>query len=377
MDFGFLFNYSMQQNPAEKLSPGLLNRVMLIDRALKQSGNKLFCFSPSNIRSTKQPVPGYRLDGNQFVATEAQVPTVNGNWTHRTRKLMEQGMGYQELLDWSYENGIGIYVPLEFSELVANKLETYRVISRFDANLHPYTEPYRQSRAQLDHFMTQNELIFLKPRGGNKGDEIISLRKDSDGFCLKCFAHGRQQRKHLSSLDAAFKAIRNHTQGTMRYIIQQGVESMRLENRVFDLRVIMIYDGAQWDWVHEARLSAENSDLSNVNQGGSSIETELLLAELAGETEASATMVRLQNTAFDLATYLDSLHPDSIMEVAFDFVLGTDNQIYLVEINTKPGLASIGFSHSLDNLTAEEEHLFERWVYPHTSSLARFLQSKA
>jgi hypothetical protein len=138
----------------------------------------------------------------------------------------------------------------------------------------------------------------------------------------------------------------------------------------------MLFDGSTWNWIHEARLSAEHSDLSNVSQGGTSVATEDLLIDLAGADAANVLLQQLQISSFELAAYLDSLHPGGIMEVAFDFVVGKDSTLHLVEINTKPGLASIGFTHSIAELEPEHEKLFERWVYPHTDSLARFLQSK-
>ena len=366
----------MKTNPIERLSPGLFNRVMLIDSVLKQHGSRLFYYSPKHIRSRNKRVPGYLIEENQFISTKADVPSVNGNWTYATRKLLEQGMGYQRFIEWMKENQVSVFVPLEFSELAANKLASYQLISRLSSDLHPYTEPFRQSASQLQHFLDRNSLVFLKPRSGNKGDQIISLRHIADGFQITYFSSGTQQRFSAKSIAETRNFLRKLTKGTMRYIIQRGVESMRLDHRVFDLRVIMLFDGSRWDWIHEARLSAEDSDLSNVSQGGISVTVQDLLAEVLPPEEAGSTVRKLQEVSFELADYLDSLHPGQIMEVAFDFVVGTDGSINLVEMNTKPGLASIGFSHSAFELNDQQEKLFQRWVYPHTDSLAKFLQSK-
>ncbi len=366
----------MNTNPIERLSAGLFNRVMLIDQVLKKDGHRLFYYSPKHIRSSLEPVPGYLIEERRFVSTRAEIPKVNGNWTYGTRQLLEQGMGYQAFADWSQENQVEVYVPLEFSELVANKLETFRLISLFRNDLHPYTEPYRQSVNQLQHFMERNDLVFLKPRAGNKGDQIISLRQQGKDFLIKYFSGGAQQKFKAATISEAQAFVKDITDGTNRYVIQEGIESLRLGQRVFDLRVIMLFDGARWDWIHEGRLSAENSDLSNVSQGGLSVPAEDLLIESVGPDSASLVMHNLRDISFELAEHLNTLHPGAIMEVAFDFVVGSDMKLQLVEINTKPGLASIGFSQSIVELDPNQEALFEQWVYPHTNSLAQFLASK-
>jgi hypothetical protein len=136
----------------------------------------------------------------------------------------------------------------------------------------------------------------------------------------------------------------------------------------------MVHDGRRWTWFHEARLSAGGSDVSNISQGGITVVTEELLQAVLDSEAAQQKIHELESVSFALAGYLETLHPGELMEVAFDFVLDREANLYLVEINTKPGLLHIGFHRSVLERTPDEEPLFERWVYPHTSALARFLQ---
>jgi hypothetical protein len=88
-------------------------------------------------------------------------------------------------------------------------------------------------------------------------------------------------------------------------------------------------------------------------------------------------LYELKSESFGLAAYLDRLHPGEIMEIAFDFAIDREGRLRLLEVNTKPGLAGIGSSVTIYDKRPEDEPLFERWVYPHAASLARFLLAKA
>ena len=94
---------------------------------------------------------------------------------------------------------------------------------------------------------------------------------------------------------------------------------MRHRRSTFDIRVTMLHDGRAWHWLHEARLSPEGSDVSNVWQGGQILVTEDLLLELVGSEEQQQILYELKSESFGLAAYLERLHPGDILEVAFDF----------------------------------------------------------
>lgn len=375
-DIGFLYNCSLNTNPGERISPSLLNRVALVDSYLRERGHQLLFYSPKQIRYDTETLLGYRFEAGEFVPASAPVPVVNGNWTYQTRRLLEKGMGYQAFVNWTEEAQIGVYVPLAFSELVGNKTETYALVRSYHESLHPHSEPYRNSVQQLQHFVETAPLTFIKPRSGNKGDRIVTLRREKKGFSVSFYESGKHEQESASDLESANEIVGKILEGKRRYLIQQGIEILPYGDSVFDIRVVMLYDGDDWNWLHEARLSAPNKDLSNVSQGGRSVETEALLFDVLGGDTARSTLDDLKSEAFGLAAFLEKLHPGDLMEIAFDFVVDTESRLHLLEINTKPGLVSIGFEKSIYEKKPEDEALFERWVLPHARSLAKFLSKK-
>lgn len=376
---GFQHNYSLHTDLTQRFSPSLINRVALIERSLRPEGFRLFLYNPTEVDLEDARVQGLVLgEQGKFEPHAEPIPAVNGNWTHRTRRLLDQGVGYQEFVRWTQARGVGTYVPHALSELLGNKLETYKLVRGFHENLHPHCESYRNTQNQLQHFVESGPLTFLKPRTGSKGEGILTLRRGGDGLTLTRYEKGARREQPLANLAEARSALAEATiDGETTYIIQHGVETLRYEDATFDIRVTMLHDGRRWHWLHEARLSRGGSDVSNVSQGGAILPTEHLLFELLG-TEASQEMLyHLQSEAFGLAQFLETLHPGEVLELAFDFVIDSEGQLRLLEINTKPGLAGIGSNISVFDKGPEDEEAFERWVYPHTRYLAEFLMTRA
>ena len=367
----------MRTNPRERLSPSILNRVALIDAHLRSSGMRVFYYSPKHISPSGCRVPGYVLEDGEFRPLKSEVPAVNGNWTYQTRRLLDQGMGFQRFVDWVGSHGAGVYVPPAFSELVGDKYEAYRLVQGYRENLQPHCELYRHSPRQLGNFVDGSRVTFIKPCAGNKGDGIVTIRQRHANLELIHYGGRRSARSEHSCVEGAAGALAALIGMKKRHVIQEGVDTLRFENRVFDIRVVMFHDGRRWGWVHEARLSPCGSDLSNVSQGGTSVMTEELLFNILGRDDARNLLDTLRDESFGLAAYLEQLHPGDLMELAFDFVIDRESRLHLIEINTKPGLASIGFLRTVYDKRPEHEPLFERWVYPHIAAMARFLESKA
>jgi hypothetical protein len=343
---------------------------------LREADKRVFFYSPKHVTEAAATVPGYVLDEDEFVPTTSEVPLVNGNWTYQTRRLLEKGMGYRRFVDWAEQRGIGVYVPYAFSELVHDKYETYRLVRAHHETLHPYCEPYRRSARQLERFVDSSPSTFIKPRAGSKGNRITTLKRDRNGLSVTFYHAGRQRRFAAKSIAEASEFVRYLTKGKTRYVIEHGIDTLPYGDCVFDIRVVMVHDGRTWTWFHEARLSPRGSDVSNVSQGGSAVVTEELLHAVLGAEAAQQKLRELESEAFALAVYLDKLHPGDLMEVAFDFVLDHEAKLHLVEINTKPGLMHVGFLRKVFDTLPDEEPLFERYVYPHTAALARFLRNK-
>ncbi len=374
MFVGLLCNCTRKTDQTRKLSPSVVNRAFLLEELLGPSGIHVFLYSPRRVTS-KRRVEGYRIEGHALVEDRCAVPRVNANWTYATRRLIDKGMGYRRFKRWTRENGIDVYVPYEFSELVSNKQKAYEVVRAYDDALHPHTEVFDRSPAQIDAFLARSDVVFIKPRAGNKGNRIFVLRRSGSEFSLNYYDTRARRSFPSISLKAALALIEGAAVGE-RYVIQEGVESLRYQDAVFDVRVVMVHDGSEWHSILETRLAPTRSELSNVFQGGSIRLTEELLASLLGEQEGRAVEQEIRRTSHGLAESLDSLYPAALPELGFDFVLDRERKLHLVEVNAKPGVAGIGSEEKLFDWHPENEPLYEHWVRPHAKHLAGFVRSK-
>lgn len=376
---GLLCNCSDKQDPRSELSPSVINRAFLIDRILRPSGIDVFLYSPLSLTPEDVPggraVPGFRVEGDDLVPDSRPIPRVNANWTYRTRKLLDRGMGYRPFKRWAKEHGVSVFVPFGFAEMVSDKRRTYAVVEEHAPGLHPHTEDYIRSPVQIEAFMKRCEIVFLKPRAGNRGNQIFVLRRGEDGITLKYYDHGEQRRLSPLTVEGAMSLI-DAAAGDKNYVIQEGVDSLRFRDAVFDVRVVLVNDSKRWHAILETRLAPAGSDLSNIFQGGSIRVTEELLEEILGEAGARSLERKLREGSLALAASLEARFPGDLMEIGLDFVIGRDQRLHLVEVNAKPGLAGLGSETRIFDWKPEESEAYDRWVDPHVRHVARFLAAK-
>lgn len=371
---GLLCNCKQKGDPVAKLSPSLFNRAILLGEELARDGIEVLLLSPRRVQANGD-VKGYLVRGRDVVAVSTQVPQINANWTYATREMINRGMGYERFKRWTAERGIEVYVPYELSELLANKRDTYELVSEFDPTLHPRTEELDGTTEQLETFLQRSELVFVKPRAGHKGDRIFVLRRSGSNYSLKHYHKGICRSLEPITIGAAMAIIEIAATDTP-YVIQKGIESLRLRGCVFDVRVVMVNDGSRWHSILETRVAPPGSDLSNIFQGGSIHATEEILEAELGREAAQALLKNIQSRACGLADYLESRFPGRVMELGLDLVIDRDLGIHLVEINAKPGLSGWASERKIFDWKSEDQAYYDRTVRPHIRHLANFLRSK-
>ncbi len=371
---GLLCNCSPTRDPKEELSPSLINRAFLIDRMLRPSGIALFLFSPLGVTSLAETA-GYTVHGDDLLASTKPLPRVNANWTYGTRRLLKQGMGYNHFKRLTSDNQIQIYVPYAFSELVSNKRKAYEVVRDYAPGLHPHTEDFVGSAAQVQSFLDRVDLVFIKPRSGNRGNRIFVLRKTVGGLSLKYYEQGKQTLMSNLSLETALGIVLASA-GGRSYVIQDGIETSRLDGSVFDIRVVMVNDGSQWHSIFETRLGPQGSDLTNIFQGGTIRITESVLSNLYGDQGTRGLEEEIKRVSHGVARHLETIYPAALIELGLDFILDREQNLHLVEINAKPGVAGFGSETKLFEWTADDEANYQRWVLPHVTHLASFLKMR-
>jgi len=178
---GILCNCSDKSDPTSQLSPSIINRAFLIDRALRSAGIEVFLYSPVELSADdtvgRSRVAGFRVEGDTLTPAQRVIPRVNASWTYRTRKLIDRGMGYRPFQKWAKAQGLSVFVPFGFAEMVSDKRRAFTVVNECLPGLHPHTEDYIGSPRQIEAFFERSGIVFLKPRAGNRGNQIFVLRR--------------------------------------------------------------------------------------------------------------------------------------------------------------------------------------------------------
>jgi glutathione synthase/RimK-type ligase-like ATP-grasp enzyme len=371
---GVLCNVDVDGDPREQLSASVINRTFLIGGLLADAGVRLFVYCPKDVAPSGE-VRGFRLEDQQLVPSRLPVPRVNANWSYRTRQLLRHGMGYESFKHWMRTRGNDVYVPYEFSELVSNKLKAYENVRAWNESLHPHTEGFAGSPAQIEAFLARSKTVFLKPRAGHKGNRVFVLRRADQGYALEYY-DSRERRSFPRVSLAAVLGLVEAAAGREWYVVQEGVESLRYEGSVFDVRVVMVHDGEDWHALFESRVSPPGSELSNVYQGGTIRRTQELLTATVGEQASGAVEQRLHEISVGLARHFESQFPGALPEIGLDFVIDAQATPRLVEVNAKPGISGIGSERKVFDWTEDERAVHEQWTMPHMKHLAGFLRRK-
>jgi hypothetical protein len=358
-----------------KLSPSLLNRAILLGEELAPDGIEVLLLSPRRVQENGD-VAGYLVKGGSLQPVSADIPQINANWTYATRELINRGMGYERFKRWTRDRGIEIYVPYELSELLTNKRDTYEFVNAYYPGLHPRTEEFDGTAEQVESFLQRSGLAFIKPRAGHKGDRIFVLRRSGSNYSLKHYYAGVCRLLEPLTIGAVMAIVEIAATDTP-FVIQEGIESFRVDGCVFDVRVVVVNDGSQWHSIFETRLAPPGSDLSNVFQGGSIRVTEELLTAELGQTAGEALVEKIRRVSEEVAQTIESRFPGRVMELGLDFVLDSELGIHMVEINAKPGLAGWASERKIFDWKPEDAAYYDRSVRPHILHLARFLRLKA
>jgi glutathione synthase/RimK-type ligase-like ATP-grasp enzyme len=369
-------------NIRDGVIPGLtarkwMYRAVSMNETLKKQGIELFIYAYNQVDPDTETVRGYVIENNKFVRKEGTIPAVNYDWFLGQKvNVHKHNLSYTQFADWAAEKNIQIYPNKAYIALSKDKFISYKTIAEFNSDLAIYTEIYSNSIEQIQTFLKKSPTIFIKPQFGNSGIGIIVIKKHKDKYGFNYYDKGQEASLTFDSLAAALGEA-NKIIGKQPYVIQNGVNTAKIDSSTFDIRLVVIGNQNSWDIITEVRLGAKESDLSNVAQGGSCIELDDLLNRLSYKTPAETFKKRLLDTAYKLTSFLDAYYPSHMMEMAYDIIVDTNHKIHITEINCKPGSPMIFTSfNNMFNLNEDEKVLYNKYIVPHGTALANSLKKR-
>jgi hypothetical protein len=173
-------------------------------------------------------------------------------------------------------------------------------------------------------------VLFLKPDLGMKGQGVMKVSREEEDYIIRTAYHTH---KYPSKKLAALKL--KHLIGDKRYIVQQGIDLIKLEDKPIDFRALM-HLKPEGDWRFfgiMGKVAAPNSFVTNHSNGGKAIR--LYDALGVSKEEGKEWYLQIKDISLLIASAMKEHFP-KIAELGLDIAIDTERKIWLVEANTKP-----------------------------------------
>ncbi len=226
--------------------------------------------------------------------------------------------------------------PKRRYQYVASKWKKTQLLLENEA-IRPYIpETLRLTKENFYYMIMMYSVVYLKPESGMKGNGIIRIEYDDEVNVYLIQASNAS--RMVSSISPVFQWLKRKTAG-YKYLIQQGIDLISLENQPIDFRVLL--QKPKRDWVYSGivgKLGEPNSITTNLAQGGKAISFREALSKTLDLSleEMKELKDQLQQLSFTIAHQLTLSYP-GLRELGIDYAIDKEGQFWILEVNTTPG----------------------------------------
>jgi len=381
---GFIADLSHKKSPEKELWHFHFDRLVPISQYLESRGIQVFLYSPADVDFKNNLANGYLLTGNKFHATTITTPQVNGDWSVSLRSaLKKRERNYKDFLGWIQKYQIRIYSSFEFSNLVSDKNKISSIVTQIDGIKQPESATLQNIDSQVPLYLEKYPMVFIKPQYGSKSERIIVLKKNPNGinfyyYPTKFNSPGLRVHKTCSTIPEVRNMVKQYAINET-FLIQQGIEVPRYKNSPVECRVLMVSDGLKWHPFHIIYLGFPDTHISNQpHTDHNSVDTLKVLTSLYGAKEAEKILKSLLSLSAAITERLDKMYPGVVHEMAYDFILDQERNIYFLEVNTKQAMIAptANLVSPIFNILAEEKDSYDEYLIPHGTILGQFLEQR-
>lgn len=198
----------------------------------------------------------------------------------------------------------------------------------------PYTKSFNYQN--LETMLDSYTVIFVKPKFGSGGAGVKKLTKLGDSSVE---IHMEKQKKIYHSTKEAYDRLKR-IQGKTSYMVQQGIPLAKVDDRPFDIRVMVQKNShGQWEITGKlAKIAGPMHVVSNVHRSRGKI----VPLEYAVEKSLTNPHVNYQSIANKLdqicltAAKTLNKYYRSIHTIGFDMGIESNGRIWIIEDNFRP-----------------------------------------
>ncbi|MDF2606406.1 MAG: hypothetical protein K0S34_596 [Bacillales bacterium] len=187
----------------------------------------------------------------------------------------------------------------------------------------------------LDHFQT----AYIKPISGSQGFGISRTYLDEGNYIIKL--NDKENNENAVQIFTDKKEFHNFLKSKLkanRYLIQQSIDVLTLEDKMIDFRVLLVKDYyGQWkDMGIIAKYGVKGNIVSNISSGGYASTGEDAFRNVCGLNDDE--IFTLRNRISDLCILAAQTMEDYGIHCAnfgIDIAIDNNLNIWIIEINNK------------------------------------------
>lgn len=218
-----------------------------------------------------------------------------------------------------------------------------------DPYLHPYLPNTRSydSHKFLIQWLRQKKQAFLKAQSGSQGRGVLHIMHVSSHHYSVRGRTWNNQSFHIefTRLFDLLQWLRRFIQ-RRKYIIQDYLSVTSKSGQAFDIRSLMQKNGqGVWQMTGAAlRCGQPGSITSNLHGGGHAEDALPFLTKEFGARHAQQTMDTVKQLSEHIPSLLEQQY-GQLVELGIDFGIDQKGNIWILEINSKPGRAAFKKTH--------------------------------
>lgn len=332
---GILTSFGKKQSdPVPKGRTGRLFKEMISFGQKK--GLFIFVFYVEDVNWKKKTIKGYTVNNHgKWIKGNYALPTIIYNRIqYRSIEARSNVRLFFQRLNQESE----VYL---FNSRFLNKWEVNEVLWDFEAGQKFIPETKKFNRENLRNLLRKYPELFLKPINSSRGQGIVKLISNHNGpYRFSKAEMPNPKWQACSSFYTLSESLSRIGVKENRYLIQQGIDLARYNNRVFDLRTQVQKDG-NGKWVMTGvgvRVAGRNRFVTHIPNGGTAHSFDEVLDKTFGRSSTTKASIEHQ------LKVISTIIPPKLEEglginlaiISLDIGIDIDGNLWILEVNSKP-----------------------------------------